>query len=137
MQVSELTQIKLVQLTPSLLRVIVKQNNFVAGEISNNTFYSQPRSKKNLMYLYSGSEGGLGINEEILHLESFDIIKVKYLDVILTTTHRKWRAKGVTSRYCDATVDKQIILRLSDINMNDTEQYESTEVQENLFAKVT
>ena len=88
------------------------------------------------MYLYSGGEGSLGINEEILHLDSFDIIKVKYNDQILTTTCRKWLAKGVLSRYCDSTVDKQILLKLTEINMDDTDQFEPVVNQVNLFEEV-
>lgn len=135
---NELSQIRLVEVYPGLLRVHVKQNDFVAGEIltTKRIFYSAPRSKKNLMYLYSGGEGSLGINEEILHLDSFDIIKVKFNDQILTTTRRKWLAKGVLSRYCDSSVDKQILLKLSQINMEGAEEFEPVLDQVNLFEEV-
>ncbi len=131
------SQISMQELTPNLLGVIVRQNNFPAGEIDtvNRTFYSAPRSTKNLFRLFG--ESGLGINEEILLLDLFDIIKIKFNDSILTTTRRKWLAKGIVSPYCDSTVDKQVILKLSDINLMDPDKYEPEENrQQELFDEV-
>lgn len=132
------SQIKIVELRPGLLRVHVRQNCFVAGEIDldERIFYSVPRSKKNLMYVYSGGEGALGINEEILLLDSFDIIKVKYNEQILTTSRRKWLSKGVLSRYCDLTVDRQVVLKFSDVCMENVELFEPDVSQTNLFEEV-
>ena len=126
------SQIRLHNITPNLLRVFVKQNNFIAGEIDliERTFYSVPRSAKNLFHLYHGDEGGLGINEEILHLDSFDKLKIKFNDIFLITTRRKWLGKGVVSSYCNSLVDKQIILALNQINLDDTEKYKSARIQQ-------
>ena len=131
-----LFQIRLQKISSKIIRVIVRQNNFIAGEIdlTERVFYSVPRSTKNLFYLFHGDEGGLGICEEILHLESFDIIKIKFNNSILTTTRRKWLAKGITSPYCDQRVDKQIILKVLEINMNDIDLFELAETrQQELF----
>ncbi|MHB8337935.1 MAG: hypothetical protein ACYDEE_11020 [Ignavibacteriaceae bacterium] len=136
---TSLSQINIQKLSSNLLRVIVRQNNFIVGEIdtTRRTFYSVPRSIKNLFHLFHGDEGGLGLNEEIFHLDSFDTIKMKFNDKILTTTRLKWLAKGVTSPYCDTSVDKQIILRLSDINMLDADKYEPAQIlQEELFPEL-
>ncbi len=134
---NNLKQIRLHLLSPNLQRAIVRQNNFVAGEIDTEKriFYSAPRSTKNLFHLFG--EPGLGINEEILLLDFYNKIKVKFNDSILTTTRRKWLNKGITSPYCNSTVDKQIILKLSDINMTDSDKYEPAEAkQEELFEEV-
>ena len=135
---NEFSQIHIEEVVPGLLRIHIKQNQFIAGEVltGKRIFYSAPRSIKNLMFLYHGSEGGLGLNEEILSLSSFDTIKIKYNDRILKTTRRKWLAKGVLSRYCDATVDKQVVLKISEINMQGAEHFEPVENQVNLFEEV-
>jgi len=130
------SQIEIKKIDNTLLRVIIRQNDFVAGEVdlAERIFYSVPRSSKNLFYLFHGNEGGLGLNNEILHLDSFDTIKLKFNDKILTTTRRKWLAKGIISKYCNAKIDKQVIMKLSDINLGDAEMYEPTETkQQELF----
>ncbi len=121
-----------------LERIYVKQNNFIAGEIdhSKKIFYSVPRSAKNVFHLFHNDPGGLGINEEILLRNDFDIIKIKYCDRVLTTTRLKWLNLGVTSPFCNERIDKQIILKLSLISMNDTKQFEPQEKQTELFAEV-
>ena len=135
MHVNELSQVRLMPITPSLLRLIVKQHSHTAGEVgqANRIFYSAPRSTKNLFYLFG--EPGLGINEEILMRKDFDSIKVKFNDQILTTTRLKWLKHGIVSPYCDQRVDKQIILKVSEINMKDCEQYEPAEKQTELFVE--
>ena len=132
-----LSQIRLQNVSDSLIRISIRQNHFIAGDLdtTERIFYSIPRSKKNLFYLFG--EPGLGINEEILLLDSYDTIKVKFNDSILTTTRRKWLNKGITSPYCNSTVDKQIILKLSDINMTDADKYEPITKQQELFSEVT
>ena len=134
---TSLSQIRLQNVSDSLIRIIIRQNHFVAGDLdtTERIFYSAKRSSKNLFYLLA--EPGLGINEEILLLGTFDIIKVKFNDTILTTTRRKWLNKGITSPYCNSTVDKQIILKLSDINMTDADKYEPIAKQQELFNEVT
>jgi len=132
------TQIQLQKIAPTIQRVTVKQNNWIAGEIDTDEriFYSVPRSTKSIFHLYHGDEGGLGINEEILNAESFDIVKIKFHNRILTTTRRKWLAKGILSKYCNSNIDRQIILKLSDINLDDAIKYEPAEIQQELFMEV-
>ena len=132
------SQIRIQKLTHTLSRIIVKQNNFVAGEVdfTERIFYSIPRSTKNLFHLFG--EPGLGINEEILLLDSFGRIKIKFNDKILTTTREKWLNKGITSPYCDSRIDKQIIIKISEINLQDVEKYEQAKIQQQeLFSEVT
>ena len=132
-----LSQISLQNLSDSLIRIIIRQNHFIAGDLDTieRIFYSIPRSEKNLFYLFG--EPGLGINEEILLLDSYHTIKVKYNDSILTTTRRKWLNKGITSPYCNSTVDKQIILALNEINLTDAGRYELAKTQQQeLFAEM-
>ena len=134
------SQIRIQELTHTIIRVIVKQNNFVAGEVDlrERIFYSIPRSTKNLFHLFHGDKGGLGLNEELLMLDSFDIIKIKFNDSILITSKRKWLTLGIVSPYCNSTVDKQIIMKLSEININDVEKYEQAKIQQQeLFSEVT
>ena len=132
-----LSQISLQNLSDSLIRIIIRQNHFIAGDLDTieRIFYSIPRSEKNLFYLFG--EPGLGINEEILLLDSYRTIRVKYNDSILTTTRRKWLNKGITSPYCNSTVDKQIILALNEINLTDAGRYELAKTQQQeLFAEM-
>ena len=120
------SQIRLKKVQPDLIRVSIRQNNFISGEIdtTERVFYSIPRSAKNLFYLFHGNEGGLGLNDELLRLDSFDTIKIKFNDKVLITTRRKWLATGIISNYCNVRIDKQIIMKLSDINLDDAEKYE-------------
>ncbi len=129
-----LSQIKLVEIEPGLLRVHVRQNQFTAGEISNGIFYSAPRSVKNLFKLFG--EPRLGINEEILLRTDFSKIKVKFNDKILTTTRLKWLNLGIVSPYCNQSVDKQILMKLTDIDLDEVEKWEPEEKQVELFAEV-
>lgn len=125
---NELNQIRMVEVVPGVLRVHIRQNNFVAGDIllSNKTFYCSPRTNKNIMHLYHGAEGGLGLNSELLGLDLFETIKVKFNDTILVISRLKWLTKGVVSKYCNNTVDSQLILKLSEINMDVTEKQEAS-----------
>jgi hypothetical protein len=117
----ELNQVSLRVLDPDSIKVSVKQNNFIAGRIilSRKIFQSAKREPKNLFRMYNNS---LGINSEILNIVmphfGIEIIEIPYLDEILRTTSRKWINEGIVSRYCDETVDKQILLPLSKINMD-------------------
>lgn len=132
------SQIRSVRLDNYLEQIFVKQNNFLAGEIDHNEriFYSIPRSHKNLFHLFHGDEGGLGINEEILSRQDFDLIKVKFCDMILTTTRLKWFNDGIVSPYSNHAVDKQIILKLSEINFQGTSNESFIDKQINLFEAV-
>jgi hypothetical protein len=117
----ELKQLSLRALDPDTIKVSVKQNNFIAGRIilSRKIFQSAKREPKNLFRMYNNS---LGINSEILNIVmphfGIEIIEIPYLEEILRTTCHKWISEGIVSRYCDETVDKQILLPLSKINMN-------------------
>lgn len=120
---SEFSQVTFQNNSSNLLRIIVKQHNFFAGQIdlTKRIFYHVPRSNKNLFHLFG--HPGLGINEEILLRNNFDIIKVKFNDEILTCPRRKWLQLGIKSPFCNASVDLQIILKLSEINMDVAEKY--------------
>lgn len=130
-----LSQIYTKELGANIVQIYVKQNNFLAGEVDKveRMFYSVPRSNKNLFHLFHGAEGGLGMNEEILLRTDFELMKIKFCDKILTTTRMKWLQCGVVSPYCNQIVDKQIILRLSEINLDDVEKYQLSEKQISLF----
>lgn len=132
----EFSQIYTKKLGTNIVQIFVKQNNFLAGEVdkSERVFYSIPRSAKNLFHLFG--ESGLGICEDILLRTDFDLLKIKFCDKILTTSRLKWLHRGIVSPYCNQTVDKQIILKLSEINLNDIEKYQPSEIQVNLFEEV-
>ena len=124
-------QIKLVKLNNTEFKVFIKQNNFFAGLINckRKIFYHVPRSQKNVFHFF-GFEG-LGINEEILLLKQFDTIMIKFKDEILSTPRLKWLRSGIASPYCNELVDKQLILPISKINLN-----EAVDTQEqNLFGE--
>lgn len=126
-------QTKEVRISEHEIKIFIKQHNFFAGilNIEKRTFFHVPRSSKNLFHLFGFS--GLGINEKILLRKDFDTIKIKFQDNILETTRLKWLKQGITSHYCNFSVDKQIILDVNKINMEDTAP---EEVQINLFNKV-
>lgn len=119
-----MTQLRIEQINMNELKVFIKQNNFFAGTINlqHRTFYCVNRSAKNLFNLFG--KPGLGINEEILLNDKFDFIVVKYQDQLLKTTRLKWLNSGIVSRYCNQKVDKQIILMLENINMQNTRPIE-------------
>jgi hypothetical protein len=116
-----LNQVSLKTLDSNIIKVSVKQNHFIAGRIilSRKIFQSAKREPKNLFRMYNNS---LGINSEILNIVmphfGIEIIEIPYLEEILRTTSNKWITEGIVSRYCDTTVDKQILLPLSKINMD-------------------
>lgn len=121
-----LHQVSVKPVSEEKLRINIKQNSFVAGFINlpERTFYSIPRTSKNLFRLFGG---GLGLNSELLNivLPTFNIsrIIIPYEDTRLETTVDKWRRLGVASPFGNARVDKQIILSLDLINMKDTDKY--------------
>ena len=127
------SQIRIVRENSSILKIFVKQHNFLAGQLdtSRRTFYHVPRSHKNLFHLFK--KDGLGMNQEILLREDFDLIRVKFCDQLLTTHRKKWLNQGVKSPFCNSLVDLQIILPLSEINMNNTEIYFIRNSQIDLF----
>ena len=127
------SQIKLKRINNSETKVFVNQHNFYAGIINSNSrvFYHTARSSKNVFNLFGG---GLGINEDILLRKDFDKIVVKFNNETLTTTRLKWLKKGIASPYCNAEVDKQIILQLDKITLDDAVDIEK---ELNLFGNVS
>jgi len=127
------SQIKLKRMNDSETKIFVKQHNYYAGIINSNSriFYHTARSSKNVFKLFGG---GLGINEDILLREDFDKIVIKFNDSVLTTTRLKWLKKGITSPYCNAKVDKQIILSLDKITLDNAVDIEE---ELNLFGNVS
>ena len=110
-------QIRLIQVSDSEFKIFIKQNNFLSGilNVEKRIFYCVPRTSKNQFHLFGG---GLGLNVEILHLETFDKIMLRYNSEILTTYRLKWIEKGIVCPYGDHRVDSQIILPLSEINLD-------------------
>jgi len=113
-------------------------NSFKWGTIfpSESTFQLIPRSKKNVFNLFNG----LGLNEELLFL--LNEMGVKYIEIpfcgeTLKTTVKKWLKLGIRSRYSNEKVDRQIILRLSDINLSegDSIHASNTDNQLSLFGR--
>lgn len=119
-----MSQIKAAKVSEYELKLFIKQNNFFAGilNLKKRVFYHVPRSSRNLFHLFG--KPGLGINEEILLRKDFDLIKVKFQDEILTTNRINWLKKGIVSPYCNQLVDKQIILMLENINLEETKSNE-------------
>jgi len=121
---------------PDIRRIFVRQNNFIAGDVhlSDLAFLSCQRSAKNLFHLFGTP--GLGINAEILNIIlpyfNIDRIVIPYQDIVLETRSDKWRKLGIISPYCNQAVDKQVILSLDKINLE--EEYEIKEQQLNLFS---
>lgn len=132
---SSLQQVSVKPVSAEKLRINIKQNSFVAGFINlpEKTFYSIPRTSKNLFRLFGG---GLGLNSELLNivLPTFNInrIIIPYEDTRLETTVDKWRRLGIVSPYGNSRVDKQIILSLDEINMKDTDKYRIVKQQTQL-----
>ena len=110
-------QIRIVPISDSESKIFIRQHNFISGilNLEKRIFYCVPRTSKNLFHLFGG---GLGLNVEILHLDSFDKIMLRYNSEMLTTYRLKWIEKGIVSPYGDHRVDSQIILPLSEINLN-------------------
>lgn len=113
-------------------------NNFKWGTIypSESTFQLVPRSKKNIFRVFNG----LGINEELLFFLNemgIKFIDIPFCDEMLRTTTKKWLQKGIKSPYSNEKVDRQIILRLNDINLseNDSIHYLEIDNQLNLFGR--
>lgn len=111
-------------------------NSFRWGTVifSESTFQLVHRSKKNLFRVFNG----LGINEELLiNLIEMGIkyIEVPYCEEMLKTTTKKWLQNGIKSPYSNEKIDRQIILRLNDINLSESNSIHlvQTDNQLNLF----
>lgn len=96
-------------------------NSFKWGKIipEKSLFKVVPRTNKNVFKIFNG----LGINEELLFL--LRDLRIKYIEVpfnnsILSTTVDKWINHGILSRYSSDKVDRQIILPLNKINLQES-----------------
>lgn len=113
-------------------------NSFKWGTIffSESTFQLVQRNQKNIFRVFNG----LGINEDLLiNLKEMGIkfIEVPYCGETLKTTTKKWMQKGIRSPYSNDKVDRQIILRLNDINLSESDSisYISSDNQLSLFGR--
>lgn len=113
-------------------------HTFKWGKIfpSESTFQLVQRNQKNIFRVFNG----LGINEDLLmNLKEMGIkfIDVPFCGETLKTTTKKWMQKGIRSPYSNDKVDRQIILRLNDINLSesDSTHYFQTDNQLNLFGR--
>ncbi|MHB9012406.1 MAG: hypothetical protein ACYC49_09330 [Ignavibacteriaceae bacterium] len=126
-------QIKLFQTCyrrlPGRTDFYVLKHHLKVGAIyfDKKVFLSVERNPKNLFRLFR--DPGLGINAEILEiiLPRFGVerIQIPYLGKILETTASKWRALGM-----------QIILSLTQINLDNAAKYVVKEAEPSLFAEV-
>ena len=94
---------------------------FKWGEIipEKSTFRVVPRTQKNVFKMFNG----LGLNEEILFM--LRDLRIKFIEVpfngsTLSTTVEKWIREGIRSRYADDRVDRQLILSLPKINLDES-----------------
>ncbi len=124
---TELSQIQIFPVNNNLIKVFVKKHNFFSGWINmeNETFYSVPRSDKNLFYLLDRKwkQGCLGLNSELLSLSTYRIVKIKFNDTILKCSRAKWLREGIKSPFCDERVDLQICLPLPLITLDEPEYF--------------
>lgn len=129
-----LSQIYEKHLSGVRIALYVKQNNFKAGELntSTSTFTSVRRTSKNIMKMFSA----LGINEEILTQYNFEFIIVPFNGSFLRTYRAKWLLEGVRSPFCNEAVDSQILLPISQINMEGWQDTKPEAKQLLLFSEV-
>jgi len=104
------------------IAIYTKINNFKAGELdlTASTFYCAPRTSKNIMRMFNS----LGINCDIITRYDFKYILIPFNNTELKTTRLKWLNHGIVSPFGNSKVDKQLLLRLTDINLLET-QYQS------------
>ena len=96
-------------------------NSFKWGEIipDKSLFRVVPRTQKNVFKIFCG----LGLNEDLLFL--LRDLGIKYIEVpfnnsILSTTVYRWIKQGIRSRYVSDRVDRQLVLPLNKINLQET-----------------
>ena len=97
-----------------------------------STFRVVPRTNKNIFNLFNG----LGMNEEILFMLRdlhIKFIEVPFNNSILSATVEKWIKEGIRSRYADDRVDRQIILPIAKINLEETKPQLNQTSQLSLF----
>lgn len=117
------TQTRSSFINENIEQIFLRVGNFLAGEIdhSKRIFYSVPRTDKNLFFLFDGGRGGLGLNSELLDRTDFDIIKIMFNKKIYTMSRMEWLNKGTVSRFNNFSVDRQVILGLSDLEQSQKE----------------
>ena len=108
--------------------------NFKWDEVisEKSLFRVVPRTQKNVFKIFNG----LGLNEEILFM--LRDLRIKYIEVpfnqsILSTSVEKWLREGIRSRYVSDKVDRQIILPMSKISLNESNLNLQAPSQLNLF----
>ncbi|MBK6913008.1 MAG: hypothetical protein IPH11_04830 [Ignavibacteriales bacterium] len=118
-QTSFVNQLIEKQLRNGRIAIYTKVNNFKCGELDLNdsTFYCAHRSSKNIMRMFNN---GLGINEQILSLYNFTFIVIPFNDSVLKTSRIKWLKEGILSPFYNTSVDRQIILPLNKINLQES-----------------
>lgn len=129
----EFSQIRIMPIDDDTLRIFVKIHNHLAGDIilTEKTFYSVPRTYKNVFHLFG--EPALCYNQELLNLDLYSIIKIKFNDQILTVPRLKFLREGIRSPFSSEVVDSQLALPLKKINTEGAEKYELADKQIELF----
>ena len=107
---------------------------FKWGEIipEKSLFRVVHRTRKNIFKIFNG----LGLNEELLFM--LRDLRIKYIEVpfnssILLTTVEKWIREGIRSPYASDKVDRQIILPLNKISLDESKPQLIQAKQLNLF----
>jgi len=140
MKESPFSQIRLVELSEGIIKVFVKIQNFHTGDIhlhdfdGRGVFYSVPRTFKNVFHLFG--KPALCYNIELLNLNLYSIMKIKYDNQFLSVPRLKFMNEGIRSPFSNERVDSQLALFIEKINMNDSEKYLFRYAQQELFAEV-
>lgn len=134
---SHLSQIYEKHLHNGRIAIYTKINNFRWGEIipEKSLFRLVSRTQKNVYKIFSG----LGLNEEILFM--LRDLRIKFIEVpfnnsILSTTVEKWIRESIRSPYASDKVDRQLILPLAKINLDESKPRINQPSQLNLFQGV-
>jgi len=109
-------------------------NTFRWGEIipEKSLFRVVTRTRKNVFKIFNG----LGLNEEILFLLRdlrLKNIEVPFNGSILSTTVDKWLRERIRSHYASDKVDRQIILPIDKISLDESKPHLNQPNQLNLF----
>lgn len=107
---------------------------FKWGEIipEKSLFKVVHRTRKNIFKIFNG----LGLNEELLFI--LRDLRINYIEVpfnssILLTTVEKWLREGIRSPYASDMVDRQIILPMEKISLDESKPQLFQAKQLNLF----
>lgn len=107
---------------------------FKWGEIipEKSLFRVVPRNQKNVFKLFNG----LGLNEEILFMLRdlrIKFIEVPYRSTTLSTSVEKWLREGIRSPYASDKVDRQLVLKLARITLDESKPALNQQKQLSLF----